>query len=240
VRVKKIDTCIFDFDGTLVDSRKDIQESLQYAFNACKVPARTVDAEIMMQLQLRETVEAMAPGIADEVIKLVMGRFKERYDASGFPNTLLLPAVAEGLEKLKEKSVPCYIVSNKRQFPMEKILDKLDIRRYFAEIFNPDMYDAEKRMTKTALLAHALEKHRLHRETSAYIGDMEADVVAAKANGLIAIAVKNGYGNVEGFTVKPDFAVADLGEIAGLIDGSQMASAPSNAQGLFSSNEDVQ
>jgi phosphoglycolate phosphatase len=216
-----IKTCIFDFDGTLVDSREDILASLLYAFESCKVSTRTVEQEIIMQSQLPDTVEAMAPGISDEVRALVMGRFKERYDASGFPTTRLLPTVVRGLEALRAESIPCFIVSNKRRVPMVRLLDKLGIGRYFADLFNPDMYDEEKRITKTALLAHALEKHHIPKETTAYIGDMEVDVVAAKANGIIAIVVKNGYGKVEGFKVRPDYAVAELIEIVGLVDEPQ-------------------
>ena len=239
----RISTCIFDFDGTLVDSRKDIVASLLHAFASCKVPARPVGVEIMMQMQLRETVVAMAPGISDEVRTLVMDRFQEHYDASGFPNTTLLPTVAGFLESLRGKSIPCYIVSNKRRIPMVAILEKFDLGRYFTALFNPDMYGTEKRMTKTALLAHALEKHTISKETTAYVGDMEIDVAAAKENGLIAIAVRNGYGKVEDFKVRPDFAVSVLGEIAGLIDEGgrhgkeQLPATIADAQGKSTSIE---
>jgi phosphoglycolate phosphatase len=213
----KITTCIFDFDGTLVDSHEDVLSSLSYAFESCKVPARPGDADIIMQHQLSEVIETMAPGISDEVRSLVMRRFREHYDACGFPTTRLLPTVAEGLAALQAKSIPCYIVSNKRRIPMEKLLKKLAIRNYFEGIYNPDMYDEEKKMSKIALLAHALDKHHLKKESTAYVGDMEIDVAAAKANGLIAVSVKNGYGKSERFKVKPDIEIDRIADLVELL-----------------------
>jgi phosphoglycolate phosphatase-like HAD superfamily hydrolase len=47
-----IKNCIFDFDGTLVDSQKDVFESLTHAFASCGITVKTLDPEIIMQRQV--------------------------------------------------------------------------------------------------------------------------------------------------------------------------------------------
>ena len=209
----KINNFIFDFDGTLVNSFQDVLDSLKLAFKKCGITVKAYDTGKIMQLQLRETIGAIAPGIAAEQTVQVIGTFKGIYDSSDYPNTRLMPTVAELLPKLKERSVGMCIVSNKRQVPTIRILEKLNIRHFFKEIFNPDMYAGEKWMSKSELLAHALEKYSLSTDSTAYIGDSEGDVTVAKENGLRSIIVKNGYGDLTAFKVQPDFAVQQIYEI---------------------------
>jgi phosphoglycolate phosphatase len=204
---------IFDFDGTLVDSLKDVLDSLKSAFNYCGVTVPVFDTGKIMQFQLREAIRAVAPSITTEQTEQVAGRFREIYDTIDYPNTRLMPTAAELLPKLEEGSVSMFIVSNKRAVPTARILDKLNIRRFFSGIFNPDMYESAQPMTKNDLLAFALTKHALVKSSTAYIGDSEIDMVAAKRNGVLAIAVENGYGSIPSFTIKPDYTVRRIIEI---------------------------
>jgi len=209
-----IKTCIFDFDGTLVDSMQDVFDSLAHAFSVSGIKIKALNPGDIMQHQLPDGIEAAAPGITAEQKKKVIEAFMTHYDTSDFPNSHLLPGVRETLDGLQARSIPCYIVSNKRHIPMLKILNKLKLKEYFVDIFNPDMF-ADQRIikTKTELIADALSKHNLAKETTAYLGDMELDVVSARENGLIAIAVVNGYGNAENYSVKPDFVMHRISEV---------------------------
>jgi phosphoglycolate phosphatase len=124
-----------------------------------------------------------------------------------------MPTVAELLPKLKERSTGMFIVSNKRAVPTIRILDKFHLRRFFTGIFNPDMYEGGKTMTKRELLSRALETHSLAKSETAYIGDSEVDITAAKENGLLAVAVENGYGNIPSFKTKPDYTIRQIIEV---------------------------
>ena len=208
-----LNNVIFDFDGTLVDSLQDVLDCLKLAFEKCGVTVKSYDTGKIMHLQLRETIGTIAPGITVKQTDQVITRFKNIYDSIDYPNTRLMPTVAELLPKLYERSVAMFIVSNKRQVPTIRILEKLNIRHFFKGIFNPDMYEGEKWMTKSELLAHALRKYSLPKDLTAYIGDSEVDVTAAKENGIRAIAVKNGYGDVAAFTIKPDSLFQQINEI---------------------------
>ncbi|MGA2508106.1 MAG: HAD family hydrolase, partial [Chitinispirillaceae bacterium] len=209
----KISNFIFDFDGTLVDSLKDVLDSLTLAFEKCGITVRSLDTRKIIQLQLREAIGTIAPDISAEQTDKVIARFREIYDTINYPNTLLMPTAADLLQKLKERSAGMFIVSNKRQVPTFRILDKFAIRHFFSGIFNSDMYGDGKRTTKSELIAHALEKHSLSANSTAYVGDSEIDVTAAKENGLRTFIVRNGYGDLSGFKAQPDFTVHQIIEI---------------------------
>lgn len=214
--VMKILSLIFDFDGTLVDSRQDVFDSLMHAFSVCGMTITPPDAAIIMQMQLPDAIKYAAPEASREKRKEIIAAFKAHYDRSEYPNTRSMPGARELLDACVRRSLPCSIVSNKRQFPMLRILDKLGLRGYFNAYFNPDATDG-KNPTKPELLAHALLTQHLDRSTTAYIGDMEVDVRAAKQNGMISIAVMNGYGAEAAKTNEPDFVVRDLFDIRELI-----------------------
>lgn len=213
----KISKFIFDFDGTLVDTLKDVLDSLTLAFKKCGLTVSSLDTGKIMQLQLREAIRSMAPDLTTEQTDRVIGRFKKIYDTIDYPHSQLMPTVTDLLPKLKDRSVGMFIVSNKRIVPTLRILDKFALRHFFTGIFNSDMFGDGKRMTKSELLARALEEHSLSKNSTAYIGDSEIDVTAAKENGLLSIIVKNGYGNVTTFKDQPDYTVHQIIEILNVL-----------------------
>lgn len=209
-----INVCIFDFDGTLVDSMQDVFDSLTFAFTANGITGFKLNPEFIMQHQLSDAIAVASPKISEEAKTEIIKAFISHYDNSDYPNTHLLPGVLETLDELKARAIPCFIVSNKRRKPMLRILDNLKIRGYFADIFNPDVFaDKGIKKTKPELIAELMAKHNLNKENTAYLGDMEIDVLAAKENGLMAVAVVNGYGNTENYTVKPDFVMKRISNI---------------------------
>jgi phosphoglycolate phosphatase len=214
---------IFDFDGTLVDTLDDVLDSLKKAFKRCGVEPPAFDPSTALQFQLKDAIRASVPGITQETTELIAGRFREIYDTIDYPNTKLLPTVADLLPKLKERSAGMFIVSNKRRAPTLRILDKFDLRRFFSDIFNPDMFKGGNNRTKSQLLAFALKKHSLEKTATAYIGDSEGDVIAAKENGVAAIAVQNGYGDISSFKIRPDHTVRRIIEILSVQHQAQLS-----------------
>jgi phosphoglycolate phosphatase len=212
----QITALIFDFDGTLVDSKKDVFESLMHAFSVCGIPINPPEIAIIMQKQLPDAIKYAAPDISPEKRTAIGEAYKKHYDASEYPNTTLMPGARNLLETCASRSIPCSIVSNKRQFPMLRILDKLGLRDYFSAFFNPDTFNG-KIPKKPEILAYAISAQNLDQRTTAYIGDMEVDVKAAKENRMISITVTNGYGAEAAKATSPDFVVEDLSEVLDLI-----------------------
>ena len=216
----KISALIFDFDGTLIDSKKDVFESLMHAFSVCGIPINPPEAAIIMQKQLSDAIKYAAPDISPEKRAAISEAYKKHYDASKYPNTTLMPGARDLLEICARRSIPCSIVSNKRQFPILRIFDLFNLRGYFTSVYSPDVFDGKK-LTKSQLLAYALKVQRLNRKTTAYIGDMEVDILAARENGMISIAVTNGYGADAAKATSPDFVVQDLSGVLEILSSEQ-------------------
>lgn len=213
-----IKNCIFDFDGTLVDSLRDVLESLNHAFALCGIMVQSINPEIIMQQQLPDAIKSSVPGITGEQCEQVISAFVEHYDKRDYPNTHLMPGAVDLLNGLKAQAIPLFIVSNKRTIPMLRILDNLKLRDFFTDIFNPDMgSDPTVKKTKSELIAAAILKHNLPKGETAYIGDMEMDVVTAKENGLIAVAVVNGYSNADAYKIRADYVVHRISEVLSIV-----------------------
>lgn len=213
----RLSTLLFDFDGTLVDTKKDVFESLMHAFSVCGLTIAPPDAAIILQMQLPDAVRHAAPDLTLEKRAAIITAFKEHYDSSDYPGTTLMPGARELLETCRHRSITCFIVSNKRRIPMLRILDKFNLSGYFAAVYNHDMQDGH-RPGKNELLALAISEHSIDKKTTAYIGDMEADVTAAKTNGIAAIAVTNGYGAEGAQAGGPEYVVRDLLDLKNTLD----------------------
>jgi phosphoglycolate phosphatase len=211
-----ITSLIFDFDGTLVDSRKDVMDSLLHAFSACGITLDQPDSSIFMQLQLSDAINYAVPQASREKRNEIIASYKNHYDKSEYAHTQPMPGARELLSACRRKAIPCSIVSNKRHFPMVRILEKLGLRDYFGAFFNHDSING-KILKKPELLAYALSNQHLDPWSTAYIGDMEVDIRAAKENGMISIAVTNGYDAEGAKKSGPDFVVRDLTGVLELI-----------------------
>ena len=208
-----IDHCMFDFDGTLVDSLGDVIACLKTAFEKVGIPAGTIDVSLVMQLQLRESIASIAPRMSAREIEAVIDAFRIAYDSSDLPATKLMPGVTWLLDTLRARSIGMSIVSNKRQRPTLRILDKFGLRGFFAAVYNPDMFPGSPVMTKQSMIARAMTDQGLSGEATIYIGDSEADVRAAHENGLVSIIAANGYGGIDSFKIQPTHVVKEVSDI---------------------------
>jgi phosphoglycolate phosphatase len=208
-----IDHCMFDFDGTLVDSLGDVLACLKTAFKKVGIPVDTIDVSLVMQLQLRESIASIAPGMSAREIAEVIDEFRIAYDTGGLPATKPMPGVIRLLDDLRARSIGMSIVSNKRQLPTLRILDKFGLRGHFTAVYNPDMYPGEPVMTKPSMIARAITDQKLSSEATIYIGDSEADVRAASENGLVSIIAANGYGGIDSFKMRPTHVVKEISDI---------------------------
>jgi phosphoglycolate phosphatase-like HAD superfamily hydrolase len=151
--------CLFDFDGTLVDTKADIVASLARAFERCGILFREFPAEIVMQLQLRDAIAALAPETTVDKQEKIIAAFTDIYDTGDYPNTTLMPTVTDLLDEMKARSIKPFIVTNKRLAPTLFLLDKFKLRHLFGDVYAPDMVFG-KRKTKIELLNDIIDAYR--------------------------------------------------------------------------------
>jgi len=204
---------IFDLDGTLVNSIKDITDSLNYATGPFNLAPKTVE----------EVAALVGEGIT-RVIERVIGeerlqhrdeavkRFLEFYSEHIVDNTFPYPGVKETLEGLNgyKKAV----ISNKREAFSIKVLEALNLYRFFGLVIGSDS-TSEKKPSPVPVL-HALSTFGLNTNDAVMVGDSNLDIAAGKAAGVKTIGVTYGYRDRK-YLKDADFIIENIKELPKLI-----------------------
>ncbi len=206
---------IFDLDGTLVNSIKDITNSLNYATELYGLPPKT--SEEVSALVGEGITKVIERVLGDERLQYrddVVKRFLEFYSEHIVDNTFPYPGVRETLERLNgfKKAV----ISNKREALSIKVLEALDLLRFFDLVIGSDSTN-EKKPSPVPVL-HVISTMGLTPEDSIMVGDSDLDISAGKSAGIKTVGVTYGYRKRE-FLKDADYVIDDIKEIPKLIKG---------------------
>jgi phosphoglycolate phosphatase len=184
---------IFDLDGTLIDSKPEIEDAFRKTFS--DVPASSVIAfeAISFGATLNSVLENVYQGDTDRITKAKQ-KFSEIYDSSSYEKTLLYHYVEDTLGKLAEMGSKLYIATNKRMVPTLRILEKKNIRRWFTSVKTSDMVAGET-ISKQEMIEEICSENKI--KNGYMIGDTLQDVQAGQAAKLITVAVSYGYESQE-------------------------------------------
>ena len=198
---------LFDLDGTLVDTVRDITDALNYALGICGSKSFTVDqtrklvGEGLTRLMEKALGEEKA-GLKDTVMK----RFLDYYSAHITDNSSLYPYVGEILRKLAgfKKAV----ISNKREYLSVKLLEKLDILKYFDLVVGSDT--APERKPSPVPVIYALSKLEVKPREAVIIE-------AGRKAGIMTVGVTHGYGEKR-YLLGADYKIDSFKDLALILD----------------------
>lgn len=185
-----IELVIFDLDGTLVDTSRDITNALNYAIKPYGLKDLSVeDITKMVGEGITKLVEKL---LGDEKLPLkdaVINRFVDYYSEHLIDYSTTYPHVIETLEKLSgyKKAV----ISNKRELLSIRLLDKLDLLKYFDLVIGSDT--TPERKPSALPVNYVLSRLGIGPEESVIVGDSNYDIEAGKKAGVKTIAVTYGY-----------------------------------------------
>ena len=185
---------IFDLDGTLVDSRRDIAVSVNHMLSCYGLPTLPL-----------ETIETYVGSGAENLVRGSMGEASSRFDIPAavktfrahyidhcLDNTRAFPGIAELLPWLKGKGIALAVVTNKPSSMTCRILEGLGLRGYFDVLLGGDDVDVMKPDPGSARLV--FQKTGGRPETTLMVGDSGIDVRFARAVGMKCVIV--GYGGI--------------------------------------------
>ena len=209
--MKQIDLLIFDLDGTLVDTRRDLANSVNFALNALNLPALQIE-EVMSYVGdgLKKLLDRSLPKDGLENIGDVIDIFREHYrehclDFSGF-----YPDVVNILNYFQDKKMT--VVSNKPEEFTRLILEGLRIADFFEIILGGDSLPLMK--PDPGPILHILDKLNASNEKTAIVGDGTTDIEAGKAANILTCAVTYGLKEKEVLLkMEPDFMIDDIVEL---------------------------
>jgi phosphoglycolate phosphatase len=186
---------LFDLDGTLIDSSPGILASFKRVLDANGLQAAVPLEASLIGPPLGETLQRIS-GIADEaVLARLIEAFKQDYDTVGYRQTFAFAGVPEGLRRLAESGARLFIVTNKRMVPTRKILDALDLARYFTGVHTRDE-SVPMSPSKSAVTRRVVAQYAIAPGNALFVGDSEEDRRAATENGMAFVHAAYGYGDL--------------------------------------------
>lgn len=188
----KIDTIIFDLDGTLLNSLEDLRVSVNYALFGFKYPKQTLDmVRRNVGNGIEKLMERSLPDGKDNVnYEVCLEIFKEHYKTHMSVNTKPYPHILETLAALKSRGYKLAVVSNKFDAAVKPLCQK-----YFKSLIDVAIGQSKDTKKKPApdTVYIALDELESSAETSIYVGDSEVDIQTAKNSGMDCISVSWGF-----------------------------------------------
>ncbi len=210
----QIKLIIFDLDGTLVDTSGDITNALNYALKPYGRRDLTVEDTIKMVGEgITRLIEKLLENERIQKRDTVIKRFLDYYSEHLVDFSTLYPHVRETLEKLNgyKKAV----ISNKREYLSTRLLDKLDLLKYFDLVVGSDT--TSERKPSAIPVIYVFTKLGVNPDESIIVGDSNYDIEAGKKAGLKTVAVTYGYRERQ-YLIDADYIIDSIKDLLTLLD----------------------
>jgi phosphoglycolate phosphatase len=208
---------VFDLDGTLIDSSRDLAGAVNVA-RAYFDLAPLSHAQVMTFIGngARELVRrgiSFESGVtSEEQIELGVTKFREHYAQHLLDETQPYPGVREALDIFSRRSAgplrTLAVLTNKPLRFTRPILDGLGLTPYFRYIYGEDSFPAKK-PDPVGLLSILRDTGAAPREAM-LIGDSEIDVRTARSAGVWACGVSYGLTSDQLAACPPDLMLDSL------------------------------
>lgn len=186
-------TCvIFDVDGTLFDTGEGIRDCARHALQqlGANFPDEKLDLFIGPSLfySFHNTV-----GLSEEQAHRGVELYRARYQSAGIEMSRPYAGILDTLEKLWQEGYTLSIASSKPLVMVEYLLDKYDIRKYFAKVVAATFATVSSDKTAYVQSASLCERNVM-------VGDTRFDIEGAHNAGVPVIAAAYGFGAKETLT----------------------------------------
>jgi phosphoglycolate phosphatase len=185
--------CLFDLDGTLIDSEHGITACVKHALARLNVPAPAHE-------ELRRWIgpplqQSIAPLLDHDAarIEAAVGFYHERFNTLGWREHEIYPGIDVLIVRLLEAGHPLAVVTSKPHRHAAPIIAHLPFGDAFLRLYGPPPHSPHGE--KAAMIAEALADFGCHPSDAVMIGDRHFDIDGAVANQVRGIGVLWGFGS---------------------------------------------
>jgi phosphoglycolate phosphatase len=207
---------VFDLDGTLVDSSRDLAAATNTALQRVAPAAESIPLEVvisfvgegarlLVERALRHAGLELSP---DEVLPHFLDCYAERL----LDTTRLYPGIAAALEALRPRTLA--VLTNKPGAFSRTILEGLGVAGRFARIWGAG--DVEVRKPDPTGLLRLMDELSARPAESWMIGDSPTDVLTARAAGVRVAGVRWGLDPRGLRAARPDLLLERAEQLAAL------------------------
>lgn len=198
----KIDTVIFDLDGTLLNTLDDLHACFNHAIKEFGYPERTKEEirNFVGNGVLKALERALPENISQSELEKVVDCFKKYYRQNMNTYTKPYDGVEEMLKDLQSKGFKLGIVSNKFDDAVKALSKK-----YFGSSIAYAVGEGYgiRRKPEADGVNKVLFELKSKKENAIYVGDSEVDIQTAENSNLPCISVLWGFKDKD-FLVKND------------------------------------
>lgn len=192
----KLKLLIFDLDGTLVDSRQDLIQSVNAMLQHFHRPELPGDAIASYVGDGAPMLVRRALGDPDEeqFVQEALEYFLSYYRVHKLDNTHLYPGVKEALETIRDgdgSERRMAVLSNKPVNPSRAIVEALGLGEFFVRVYGGNSFHTKK---PDPLGVHTLlEETGTRSDEAIIIGDSSIDVITGRNAELWTCGVTYGF-----------------------------------------------
>lgn len=210
-----VDALIFDLDGTLIDSARDLAGSVNHTLKSMGLPEKSLsEVESYIGDGMKTLLERATDTSDAAVIQKAIDLFKPYYLEHCVDATRLYPGVLEVLDHFRGKKMA--LVTNKPEAMTAKTLRHLGILQKFGAVIGGDSTERKKPHPDPVL--KSLERIGAEPAKSLMVGDGATDVRAGKAAGLYTCAVTYGFKlRSELLKENPDFVLDNITDLIKIV-----------------------
>jgi phosphoglycolate phosphatase len=221
---------IFDLDGTLIDSREDLANSINAMlihFGKKELPHEVIASYIgdgAPMLVRRSLGDPDDESFVQDAVLYFMSWYREHK----LDNTYVYDGVKEALNAIKKsrdgasaegmQPLKMAVLSNKPVGPSRAIVEALGLGSYFFQVYGGNSFHTKK-PDPTGVQA-LLEEAGAAAEETVIVGDSDIDVLTARNSGIYSVGVTYGLAPHTLQDAPPDILIDHPNELA-LVLGSR-------------------
>jgi phosphoglycolate phosphatase len=222
---------IFDLDGTLVDSRVDLANSVNAMLRHYKkpeLPNEVIGSYIgngAPMLVRRSLGDPDDETFVQEALLYFMSYYREhKLDTTYVYDGIFHALDAIVASRNGNSAVKMAVLSNKPVVPSRGIVESLGLGKYFFQVYGGNSFHTKK--PDPAGVAALLDEAGARAEETAIIGDSDVDVITARNAGIYSVGVTYGLAPHTLDDAPPDVLVdhpRELGDLLGEREQSRLA-----------------
>ncbi|WP_017445241.1 HAD family hydrolase [Gayadomonas joobiniege] len=184
---------LFDLDGTLLDTARDLGETLNRLLAARNLPK--ISYQAYRPIASHGALGLLNLGLKDhfgeDQIHALRNEFLKSYEANISLHTDFFEGMSECLMALENKNIPWGVVTNKPAFLTDQLLLNYPVFKNCAVVVSGDTLTEKK--PHPAPLYFACEQISVTAEDCWYIGDAKRDIEAGNRANMTTFLAAWGY-----------------------------------------------
>ena len=213
---REIKLVIFDFDGTLADTKENIILTFQMTMKELGVEIKSrQECAATIGLTLEDAFKVLYPGMAAEKYILLRDTYRRIFKENRkilVPG--LFPEVMETLEELQRRGYLMSIASSRQSPSLQSFLEDMKIAHLFEYAVGGDNVEHPKPAPDAVL--QILRHYNLSAEEAFVVGDMPFDINMATNAGVKSCGVT--WGNADAAQLKESGANYIIDKMSQLLE----------------------